>query len=106
MNRFVIIDGLPYLFSHGSIFTVCLNKVGFTVGKKVKMPEIPTVTYSELSVRAKCETLSSIPAEVEQEVEQPEQPETEKAEDESEQTAEEQPKQKTARSRRRAVKKE
>lgn len=103
MNRFVIIDGLPYLFSHGSIFTVCLNKVGFTVGEKVKMPEIPTVTYSELSVRAKCETLSSIPAEVEQEVEQPEQPEAEKTEIESEQAAEEQ---KTACSRRRAVKKE
>ena len=95
MNRFVIIDGLPYLFSHGSIFTVCLNKVGFTVGKKVKMPEIPTVTYSELSVRAKCTVHSSIPAEVEQS----EQPETEQA-------AGEQPKPKATRSRRRAVKKE
>lgn len=102
MNRFVIIDGLPYLFSHGSIFTVCLNKIGFTVGEKVKTSKIPTVTYSELSVRAKCAVLSSIPAEVEQPEQEVEQPGTE----ESEQIAEEQPKQKTTRSRRRAVKKE
>ena len=99
MNRFVIIDGLPYLLSHGSIFTVCLNKIGFTVGEKVKTPKIPTVTYSELSVRAKCVVLSSIPAEGE-----PDEQEIEQAE--SEESAEEQPKQKTTRSRRRAVKKE
>lgn len=98
MNRFVIIDGLPYLLSHESIFTVCLNKIGFTVGEKVKMPKIPTVTYSELSVRAKCAVLSSIPAEIE-----PDEQEIEQAESEE---AEEQPKQKTTRSRRRAVKKE
>lgn len=106
MNRFVIIDGLPYLLSHGSIFTVCLNKIGFTVGEKVKTSKIPTVTYSELSVRAKCAVLSSIPAEVEQPEQEVEQPGTEESGDESEQAAEEQPKQKTTRSRRRAVKKE
>lgn len=98
MNRFVIIDGLPYLLSHGSIFTVCLNKIGFTVGEKVKTPKIPTVTYSELSVRAKCVVLSSILAEVE-----PDEQEIEQAESEE---VEEQPKKKTTRSRRRAVKKE
>lgn len=98
MNRFVIIDGLPYLLSHGNIFTVCLNKIGFTVGEKVKTPKIPTVTYSELSVRAKCVVLSSIPAEVELDEQEIEQVESEEAE--------EQPKQKTTRSRRRAVKKE
>ena len=63
MVRFYIIDGLPYLIGcNGDTFTVRLNDDGYTVGEKVTLPEIPTVTYSELSVRAKCEVCDSIKA--------------------------------------------
>ena len=59
MNRFTIIDGLPYLVSHGHVYTVCLNDVGFTVGALTKK-EAPKATLSEISVRAKCGPSSSI----------------------------------------------
>ena len=61
MIRFYIINGLPYLIGcNGDTFTVRLNEDGFTVGEKVTLPETPTVTFSELSVRAKCTVLDSI----------------------------------------------
>lgn len=54
MNKFIIVDGLPFLFAHGKAFAVRLNEVGFTVGAEVELASAPAVTYSELSIRAKC----------------------------------------------------
>lgn len=54
MNRFVIVDGLPYLFSNGKTYAVRWDDKGFTVGAEVKTASVPSVTYSELSILAKC----------------------------------------------------
>lgn len=54
MNRFVIVDGLPYLAADGKAYAVRWNEEGFTVGHEVKLPHVPAVTYNELSVKAKC----------------------------------------------------
>ena len=63
MNRFVIVDGLPYLYADGKTYSVRWNEEGFTVGAEVKLASVPSVTYSELSVKAKCASLDSIGAE-------------------------------------------
>lgn len=61
MNRFVIVDGLPYLLHNGKTFAVRWDAEGFTVGAEVKLASVPEQTYSELSVLAKCgERLDSI----------------------------------------------
>lgn len=60
MNRFVIVNELPYLYADGKTFKVRWDEKGFTVGEEVKIDEIPAVTYSELSVKAKCLNLDSI----------------------------------------------
>lgn len=61
MTRFYIVDGLPFLIGcNGSTFAVRLDEGGFTIGKKVRLPEVPAETYSEVSVRAKCRKLDSI----------------------------------------------
>lgn len=63
MNRFVIVDGLPYLFSCSKTYAVRWDADGFTVGAEVKLASVPEVTYSELSILAKChEHLDSIGA--------------------------------------------
>lgn len=55
MNRFVIVDGLPYLLAgDGKTYAVCWDELGFTVGAEVKLASPPTETYSELSILAKC----------------------------------------------------
>lgn len=54
MNRFVIVDGLPFLYADGKTFAVRWNEAGFTVGAEVKLKSVPAVTYNELSVKAKC----------------------------------------------------
>jgi hypothetical protein len=56
MNRFVIVDGLPYLFANGKTSAVRWDEKGFTVGMEVEMASIPSspITYSELSIKAKC----------------------------------------------------
>ena len=54
MNRFVIVDGLPYLFANGKTFAVRWDRDGFTLGAEVEMASVPTVTYSEVSILAKC----------------------------------------------------
>lgn len=73
MNIFVIVGGLPYLYHNGDTYAVRWDDEGFTVGEKVELPETPTVIYSELSVKAKCTVLCSIPSveqiEPEQEIE-------------------------------------
>lgn len=56
MNRFVIVDGLPYLFARGKTYAVRWDEKGFTVGAEVKQASVPDVpvTYSEVSIKAKC----------------------------------------------------
>lgn len=73
MNRFVIVDGLPYLYADGKTFTVRWDVKGFTVGAEVKLASVPAVTFCELSVKAKCKVLDSIGAG--QKEEQKEEPE-------------------------------
>lgn len=64
MNRFIIVNGLPYLYADGKVYAVRWDCDGFTVGKEVKMKSIPAVTYNELSIKAKCANcLDSIGAE-------------------------------------------
>ena len=61
MNRFVIIDGLPYLYAGGKTYAVRWNEKGFTVGAAVKTKAAASaVTYNELSIKAKCANLDSI----------------------------------------------
>lgn len=60
MNRFVIVDGLPYLFANGKTFAVRWDLQGFTVGAEVKLASVPAITHGELAVKAKCQTLDSI----------------------------------------------
>jgi len=90
MNRFIIVDGLPFLYANGKAYRVRWNEEGFTVGAEVELASVPTCVYSEISIKAKCaDNLDSIqdtePAEkpvqepeevqeVEQEAEQAEEP--------------------------------
>lgn len=63
MNRFVIVDGLPYLYADGRTYAVRWDDSGFTVGAEVKLTSALGRTYSELSIKAKCaEHLDSIKA--------------------------------------------
>lgn len=62
MNRFIIVDGLPYLYADGKAYAVRWDEEGFTVGAEVELASVPAVTYSELSVVAKCAYLDSIGA--------------------------------------------
>lgn len=64
MNRFIIVDGLPFLYANGKAYRVRWNEEGFTVGAEVELASVPSVTYSELSIKAKCaDNLDSIGAE-------------------------------------------
>lgn len=54
MNRFIIMNGLPYLYATGKAYAVRWDNAGFTVGAEVEITSVPTRTYSELSVTAKC----------------------------------------------------
>ena len=60
MNRFILVDGLPYLYADGKVFAVRWDNEGFTVGAEVKMASVPSVTYPELAIKAKCKTIDSI----------------------------------------------
>lgn len=63
MNRFVIVDGLPYLYANGKTYAVRWDERGFSVGAEVKLPSVPTQTFCDLSIKAKCRVLDSIGAE-------------------------------------------
>ncbi len=64
MNRFIIIDGLPYLYADGKAYAVRWDSAGFTVGAEVKLKSAPAVIYTELSIKAQCaNNLDSIGAE-------------------------------------------
>ena len=54
MNKFIIVDGLPYLYANKKAYAVRWDEKGFTVGAEVKISSVPSVTYSELSIKAKC----------------------------------------------------
>lgn len=54
MNRFVIIDQLPFLLAGGKTYAVRWDEKGFTVGTEVKKASVPTYTLSEISIKAKC----------------------------------------------------
>lgn len=54
MNRFVIVNELPYLYAHGKTYSVRWDEAGFTVGTEVELASVPDRTYSELSIKAKC----------------------------------------------------
>ncbi len=63
MNKFIIVDGLPYLIDKGKVFAVRWDESGFTVGAEVEMTSVPDRTFSELSIKAKCAgNLNSIDA--------------------------------------------
>ena len=100
MNKFIIVDGLPYLLANGKVYCVRWDESGFTVGTEVEMASVPDKTYSELSIKAKCAgRLDSISAEQpeqedgnadDNEQEQPEQedePETEEIDEEESEKA-------------------
>lgn len=53
MMRYVFADGLPYLLHNGKTYAVRFEPIGYTVGAEVKLASVPSVTYSELSMRAK-----------------------------------------------------
>ena len=64
MNRFIIVDGLPYLYAEGKAYAVRWDTEGFTVGTEVTLASVPDMIYSELSILAKCaDKLDSIGAE-------------------------------------------
>lgn len=54
MNRFIIVDGLPYLYVKGKANSVRWDEKGFTVGAEVELTSAPSVTYPEVSIMAKC----------------------------------------------------
>lgn len=54
MNRYIIVGGLPYLYAGGKAYKVRWDDRGFTVGEEVELASPPDVTYSELSIKAKC----------------------------------------------------
>ena len=60
MNRFIVMDGLPYLYDKGKAYSVRWDDEGFTVGSEVAMTSEPSEVFSELSVKAQCENLNSI----------------------------------------------
>lgn len=63
MNRFIIVDGLPYLYADGKAYAVRWVDDVFTMGAEVKLASVPDVVYSELSIKAKChDCLDSIKA--------------------------------------------
>ena len=54
MNRFVIVDGLPYLLAGGKTYAVRWDADGFTVGAEVKLASVPDVAHAEDAIFAKC----------------------------------------------------
>lgn len=60
MNRFLIIDGLPYLYANNKAFAVRWDDKGFTIGDEIKLTVIPYPLYSEFEIKAKCNVLDSI----------------------------------------------
>lgn len=62
MNRFIIVDGLPYLTANGKAYKVRWDEDGFTVGAEVEMASVPVGHFKEREIKAKCAVLDSIGA--------------------------------------------
>jgi hypothetical protein len=63
MNRFIIVDGLPFLYADGKAYAVRWDAAGFTVGAEVKLKSAPSEIFNEVSILAQCgENLDSIGA--------------------------------------------
>lgn len=60
MNRFKIVDGLPYLFADGKFYAVRWDDKGFTVGAEVNLTAAPDWIYGEREILARCRQLDSI----------------------------------------------
>lgn len=89
MNRFIIVDGLPFLYANGKAYRVRWNEEGFTVGAEVELASVPSCVYSEISIKAKCaDNLDSIQdtEQAEEPVQEPE--EVQEVEQEAEQAEE------------------
>lgn len=96
MNRYIIVDGLPYLYAGGKAYAVRWIDGVFTVGAEVELASVPAVTYSELSIKAKCHScLNSIdiPEPDGQEEPQQAEPKPEQQEDDGQQDGQEDPEQ-------------
>lgn len=63
MNRFKIVDGLPYLFADGKFYAVRWDDKGFTVGAEVNLTAAPDWIYGEREILARCRCLDSIGSE-------------------------------------------
>ena len=74
MNRFIIHEGLPYLYADDKTYAVRWDNNGFTVGAEVDLTSAPDETFEqdwpEISILAKCETLDSIGVDGEAETEE------------------------------------
>lgn len=76
MNRFIIVDGLPYLYANGKEYAVRWDDAGFTVGAEAELKSVPTAIYNERSIKAKCAAcLDSIGVDHKEQPEQVEEPE-------------------------------
>ena len=74
MNRFVIVDGLPYLLANGKAYTVRFDAEGFTMGEVVNKTISPYPLFTATEILAKCAVPDSIKAKHE-----PDEPQGEKS---------------------------
>lgn len=59
--RFVIVDGLPYLYEGGKAYKCRFDDEGFTpTQEEIELNNIPAEVYSELEIKAQCACLDSI----------------------------------------------
>ena len=58
--RFVIVDGLPYLYVDGTTYSCRFDEKGLTIGAEVKLASVPDHRLTEREVFAKCLVLNSI----------------------------------------------
>ena len=61
MLRFIILDGLPYLYVDGKAYKCRFDDEEFTpTTEEVKITEEPVITYREIEIKAQCACLDSI----------------------------------------------
>ena len=60
MNRYTVVDGLPFLVSGGRAYRVRFDDAGLTVGAEAKLASVPPARYSDREIKAKCVNLNSI----------------------------------------------
>lgn len=58
--RFVVVDGLPYLYADGKTFACRFDEKGLTIGTEVELASVPDHRLIEQEVFAKCECLDSM----------------------------------------------